>query len=360
MGNKTVLEASRAVFSVFCEVRRFGKTIVEKRCTTVSTPPIRRLEKTMRLLIVPFILVAILVQTPAPVLGSPNQEAAEKIANTIGERFPNADIDVAYQGGRVRLQGEAGSQEQRTQILEHVRNIAGINVTDVNDDIQIAAPKAIGIPARTPAQAARTPVRGARPAASPLTAPVPMPAPAAGNAAPMIARQAQPAPPQTFAGAMLAPYPQQQYPAAYGMNPGQQSAVPAPYAPTSYAVPGQQAMPQQYQQPAYGPQGQMAYHPEAYGPQGPLPGQYNQPNLPNYAWPAYANYPNYAQVSYPRAYSPKAWPYIGPFYPYPQVPLGWRKVTLEHDNGYWWLDFDDGTPSGPFSGLFRQAQQYRY
>ena len=321
----------------------------------------------MRLLIVPFILVAILVLNSVSVLGSPNQEAAEKIANTIGERFPDADVDVSYRGGQVWLKGESSSPEQKQKIVEQIRNIPGINVTDVNDDIQIASPKTIAIPARAPVQAARTPVRANRQTASPLTAPVPMPGLAAGNAAPMIARQAQPqpTPPQTFAGAMLAPYPQQQYPAAYGVNPGQSPAVPAPYAPTSYAVPGQ-AMPQpapqyaQQHQPAYGPQGQMAYHPEAYGPQGPLPGQYNQPNLPNYAWPAYANYPNYAQVSYPRAYSPKAWPYIGPFYPYPQVPLGWRKVTLEHDNGYWWLDFDDGTPSGAFSGLFRQSQQYRY
>jgi hypothetical protein len=117
---------------------------------------------------------------------------------------------------------------------------------------------------------------------------------------------------------------------------------------------------QQYRPAYYGPPAQAAHHPEAYGPQGPLPGQYNQPNLPNHAWPAYANYPNYAQVSYPRMYSPKAWPYIGPFYPYPQTPLGWRKVTLENHNGWWWLDFDDGTPSGPFSGLFRQPAQYRY
>ena len=26
-------------------------------------------------------------------------------------------------------------------------------------------------------------------------------------------------------------------------------------------------------------------------------------------------------------------------YPYPQVPLGWRKVTLEWDDGWWPLDF---------------------
>ncbi|MGI9517173.1 MAG: hypothetical protein ACR2NP_09015 [Pirellulaceae bacterium] len=28
-----------------------------------------------------------------------------------------------------------------------------------------------------------------------------------------------------------------------------------------------------------------------------------------------------------------------PFYPYPQVPLGWRKATLEWDDGWWYLDF---------------------
>lgn len=66
-----------------------------------------------------------------------------------------------------------------------------------------------------------------------------------------------------------------------------------------------------------------------------------QPNMPCYAWPSYASYPNYAAVTYPRQYSPTAWPYIGPFYPYPQVPLGWRKVCLEWDDGWWWLDFYD-------------------
>lgn len=81
--------------------------------------------------------------------------------------------------------------------------------------------------------------------------------------------------------------------------------------------------------------------------------RFDQPHLPNYAWPAYAAYPNYAAVTYPKQYSAAAWPYIGPFYPYPQVPLGWRKVTLEWSDGWWFLDFDDGTSHGPFSGLFR-------
>ncbi len=65
------------------------------------------------------------------------------------------------------------------------------------------------------------------------------------------------------------------------------------------------------------------------------------PNLPGYAWPGYAAHPNFGAVSYPKQYSASAWPYIGPFYPYPQVPLGWRKVTLEWDDGFWNLDFAD-------------------
>ncbi|MEO1615936.1 MAG: BON domain-containing protein [Planctomycetota bacterium] len=69
--------------------------------------------------------------------------------------------------------------------------------------------------------------------------------------------------------------------------------------------------------------------------------RYDAPNLPNYAWPGYASYPNYAALTYPQQYSPSAWPYIGPFYPYPQVPLGWRKVSLEWDDGWWFLDFTD-------------------
>lgn len=70
-----------------------------------------------------------------------------------------------------------------------------------------------------------------------------------------------------------------------------------------------------------------------------VPARYDHPYLPGYAWPTYAAYPNYAAVTYPKQYSPTAWPYIGPFYPYPQVPLGWRKVTLRWDDGWWQLNF---------------------
>ncbi|MBS0208681.1 MAG: BON domain-containing protein [Planctomycetes bacterium] len=82
----------------------------------------------------------------------------------------------------------------------------------------------------------------------------------------------------------------------------------------------------------------------AYGGAGSMGGagaMSDQAHMPNYAWPSYAAYPNYAAVTYPNQYSAAAWPYIGPFYPYPQVPLGWRKVTLEWDDGWWFLDFKD-------------------
>lgn len=72
---------------------------------------------------------------------------------------------------------------------------------------------------------------------------------------------------------------------------------------------------------------------------GIAPARFDHPQMPQYAWPSYAPYPNYGAVTYPKQYSPMAWPYIGPFYPYPQVPLGWRKVTLEWDDGWWQLDF---------------------
>ncbi|QDU95249.1 BON domain-containing protein [Lignipirellula cremea] len=94
----------------------------------------------------------------------------------------------------------------------------------------------------------------------------------------------------------------------------------------------------------FGPNGQVPAPGMHYMPTGAGGGQspqYDHPQLPNYAWPSYAPHPNYGAVTVPKQYSPTAWPYIGPFYPYPQVPLGWRKVTLEWDDGWWMLDFKD-------------------
>lgn len=61
------------------------------------------------------------------------------------------------------------------------------------------------------------------------------------------------------------------------------------------------------------------------------------PNLPPHAWPTYAPYNNVSRVAYPTAYPYNAFPFIGPYYPFPKVPLGWRKVTLEWEDGHWYL-----------------------
>ncbi len=105
---------------------------------------------------------------------------------------------------------------------------------------------------------------------------------------------------------------------------GDRQNTPLPYASLAGAMQGVSGPPR----PAHAP-----------AASGVAPARYDQPHMPGYAWPSYAAYPNYAGLTYPRQYSPTAWPFIGPFYPYPQVPLGWRKVSLEWDDGWWQLDF---------------------
>jgi hypothetical protein len=62
----------------------------------------------------------------------------------------------------------------------------------------------------------------------------------------------------------------------------------------------------------------------------------NPPPLPPYAWPTYAPYNNYSRVAYPTQYPYKSWPFIGPNYPFPKVPLGWRSIQLQYYDGCWW------------------------
>jgi hypothetical protein len=88
---------------------------------------------------------------------------------------------------------------------------------------------------------------------------------------------------------------------------------------------------------------QMAMAGYGHGGPGHSPAIYNGPAMPDHAWPSYAQYPNSAAVTYPQQYSASAFPYIGPFYPYPQVPLGWRDATLRWDDGQWNLQFRQRT-----------------
>lgn len=69
-------------------------------------------------------------------------------------------------------------------------------------------------------------------------------------------------------------------------------------------------------------------------PPGPHPTQ--PPPMPPNAWPSLAPHNNYSRVAYPTLYPHKQWPHIGPMYPFPKIPLGWRSVTLTWYDGYWW------------------------
>jgi hypothetical protein len=68
----------------------------------------------------------------------------------------------------------------------------------------------------------------------------------------------------------------------------------------------------------------------------PMPSDMYPPRMPPHAWPTYAPYNNYSRVAYPELYPYNSWPFIGPMYPFPKVPLGWRKIKLEWMDGHWW------------------------
>jgi len=202
-------------------------------------------------------------------------------------------VDVKSHSGVVHLIGRASSEAQRNTIIalaEGVEGVEGVRQT-------------ISIPAAAPAMP--EPVFAGMEVTTPSLAPVavdPVIRPAREGAMPVVAGAAMPVP--------------------FDMSQqGSMTRTVANFAPVSGPVAGQPVP--------------MAPHSPPGAP------RYDTPNLPNYAWPGYAAHPNYAQVTYPTQYSPSAWPFIGPFYPYPQVPLGWRRVSLEWDDGWWFLDFSD-------------------
>jgi len=99
-----------------------------------------------------------------------------------------------------------------------------------------------------------------------------------------------------------------------------QPTFPAPVAPTPLA-------------PSQGP----VVEPAPLGVPGAITPDMQAPPLPPNAWPTYAPHNNLSRVGYPQAYPYNAFPFIGPYYPFPKVPLGWRKVTLEWEDGHWYL-----------------------
>jgi len=237
----------------------------------------------------------------------PNQELANKVAAALKKaKLSGYEIEISVDKGVATLDGMVGSPAQREAAAKIAASVSGISRVNNRLGVGDSAP-------RMPAYQA--PIQAPQAAAAMRQAPPTMPRPAVR---PQMVRPAN-------------------YQQGYeGQDPIQQPLAPQPIGQPPAPMPPPMAGPPNGM-PAYGPPaGMPAYGPPAGGATNAI---YNQPNFPNYSWPTYAQYPNYAAVNYPSQYAASAWPYIGPFYPYPQVPLGWRKAQLEWDDGYWNLNF---------------------
>ena len=244
---------------------------------------------------------------------SSNQELANRVSQALeGSQIEIRGGEVEFQNGTAVVKGQVNSEAEKRAAEAVVRRVAGVqhvqNGLKVSGRSGSAVQQAAGSQSRGAGRQVRQVQNEVYEGAEPVQTPALPPAP---GGVPMGAPgQLPPAAGPAYGGAP--------YVAPYGGGG-------AP------AVGGPAAMPA-YGAPEYG--GPMAAGSNVI---------YNQPGLPNHAWPTYAQYPNYAAVSYPSQYSASAWPYIGPFYPYPQVPLGWRKAQLEWDDGYWHLNFSPRT-----------------
>ena len=235
----------------------------------------------------------------------PSQQAAagnQEIAQQIGEVLTSAqldgyDIQIRFQNGVAMLDGSVGTQAERAAAARAASSVPGVrSVTNRLRCTDEAPPQyanaggqgPYGAPPRGPVRGAgyMQPGQGQYPAQQMSAQIPPPPAPGGG------------------------------YPGGYQGGPvGGGAPMGAPPYPPTYGNPGM----------------------------GQSQAVYNNPSMPDHAWPSYAQYPNSAAVSYPQQYSASAWPYIGPFYPYPQVPLGWRDATLRWDDGQWNLMFKPRT-----------------
>lgn len=268
----------------------------------------------MRHLIVAAAAAALLWPASADAASPTADKMASNVAQALKEsgRLKSYAVGVKYEDGVAWLEGRVTSEEQSATAAELARQVRG--VAHVINKLEIVAPE--------PAAKSRGNSAVAEMQLATLEeAPADM----------MVS--------QGLAPARLLPNPEAVPAAPRGMN-----NMPRPMARTAgiQARMPQGQMPQgrgQVQPANYGAGYAGGAMPQGQSTAGARGASYNQPNMPGYAWPSYAAQGNYAAVTYPKQYSPSAWPYIGPFYPYPQVPLGWRKVTLEWDDGWWNLDF---------------------
>ncbi|MFP6576324.1 MAG: BON domain-containing protein [Pirellulaceae bacterium] len=246
-------------------------------------------------------------------------------------------VNLSVDRGTVWLEGDVASSQQRAIVLDVARRIPGVKQV-VNELAIREQTVPVVVAQATPVAEEPLPAVEANPVTKPIPVVTPIPVVAAEPVAKPLpeVKVAEPVPAITKLEPVIA---QQPVGTAATEQP---QALPAP-ATTHVAQLPAAAQPQvRYPVPmTYVAQMQPAYVP-AHAASVPSPvarTRYDHPQMPAYAWPTYASHPNYAAVTYPKQYSPSAWPYIGPFYPYPQVPLGWRKVTLEWDDGWWNLDF---------------------
>ncbi len=243
----------------------------------------------------------------------PNQEAAKRIRDQLHDSGQLVDYKIAvrYLNGTVWLQGHVHDQDQLNKAVALVFATKEVTINQViRDELTVDGVHPDSSANKSfPANNAANPLRGRNAAAG--------------------ANQAQAVPSSFNAAHTATPVFYQPQPVAAPLPP-----VPGPPATAPAALPAAGA--------ASGVPGEpLPMYSSGTAVGGPAPVRYDRPAMPGYAWPSYSAYPNYAAVTYPKQYSPTAWPYIGPFYPYPQVPLGWRKVSLEWDDGWWWLDFKD-------------------
>jgi len=220
-------------------------------------------------------------------LAANNQKMAQSIAEQLRQSgwLRHYQVEVVYHQHTVYLSGTVADQPQREEVLRIVQGFPGVD--KVLDSLQVIAPI-------TRVQAEAPP--GKLPLDKVPDGPVPPmpPADGPGDGKPPVfppPPTLNPAPPAGVA------------PPAAGAAPGNGVTEPVPI----------------FQAPPMGPT------------------DLNGPRMPPYAWPTYAPYNNYSRVAYPTAYPYNAWPYIGPCYPFPKIPLGWRSVKLEWDDGYWWF-----------------------
>jgi osmotically-inducible protein OsmY len=260
---------------------------------------------------------SLLIEESEPV-GASDSEITAEILGQLGQakrggQLRNFDINVSTADGEVTVRGSVANSQQKDLVLGTAQRAHGVR--RVVDDLTVNTVRTVSN--EVPGNLVQAPVPQ-RPVVPP-TAPAGAPRAFAVSTINNMPVQVAPVEVAPIQGAPIQGAPIQGVP----MQGVPMQGVPMQGAPVSGGVMAPQAPVPMNAGPSYG---------------AGVP-RHDSPYMPGYAWPSYAAYPNYAAVTYPKQYSASAWPYIGPFYPYPQVPLGWRRVSLEWDDGLWYLDF---------------------